>query len=280
MDQDVKKLLEFVNATHVSSEPVYQGTATQLTPVLQKVGKFVPMTKEIDVPGWLDDLARVIKAGSTVLFRQNAKGEVVPARWYEYLEDGSVDMVLGAYLNPILEGGNALLTAGERGHVRARNTIDSIQKAYPTSSISTSDFAEKMFKTEMEKTAEVEKERIRNTPISLKYKKGAEEGEIQVIPAALSNYPWFNLGGGYGGRNGGGESTTTPEEAGLGGLNLGEHIDGSIAALDAYFKENIVEAHKRLAEYGIKERMELAKSASSELKDFYKEVLKNYQRGG
>lgn len=193
LEQKIDKLTEFVGATHVSDEPIYQGTATQLTPVLSKMGKFIPTTKEIDVPGWLDDLARAFKAGSTVLFRQNRKGEVVPARWYEYLEDGSTDMVFGAYIYPVLTGANALITSGERGRVRARNTIDSIRKEYPTSSISTSEFAEKMFKAEMENAAEIAKEKAKWTPVKLEFEKNGKKGYISVIPASTLSYPFFDI---------------------------------------------------------------------------------------
>jgi len=211
LDAEFNMLKEFVTTTNTSKSPQFSGTAAQLTPVFTRLGLWDPAAEEKDVPGWIDNLAAALKSSNPVLLRQNRKGETVPARWYEYLEDGSFDKVIGDYLYAPLMGLNAFVTAGERGRRRAENAINETRKEYPLSQMSTDDFAEKMFKAEMEKAAEVAKENIRNTPKTLKYRRGTETGEIEIIPAMTSNSPWYNLGGLGGGMAG--EETEEEGEA-------------------------------------------------------------------
>jgi len=212
---ELKKMFEYTNAVHVSPEPVFQGTSAQLAPVFARLGK-LPTIDKTDVPGWIDNLATALESDAPVLLRHNRAGETVPARWYEYVEDGSVFMSIGDYFGGILHGLNSLLESGNRAKLRVGNDIDKIRRDYPVSQMSTEDFAEQMFKAEMEKAAEVAKERIRNTPIKLKYKRGTEEGEIEVIPAMTSNFPWYNLGG-LGGVAEGSEGFIRPKETKFGG---------------------------------------------------------------
>jgi hypothetical protein len=202
LQKEFEMLKDFVTTTNTSKTPQFSGTAAQLTPVFTRLGLWDPAAEEKDVPGWIDNLAAALKSSNPVLLRQNRKSETVPARWYEYLEDGSLDKVIGDYLYAPLTGINAFVTAGERGRRRAQNIIDDIQRNYPVSKMSTEDYAKQVLnaekeneKTRIEKAAEVAKENIRNTPIKLKYKRGAEEGEIEIIPAMTSNFPWYNLGG-------------------------------------------------------------------------------------
>lgn len=218
LDAEFKMLKDFVTATNTSTEPQFFGTPSQISPVFAKLGIMPSIKEKGDVPGWLDDLADAFASDNPVLLRQNRKGEQVPARWYEYLEDGSIGMVIGDYLYAPLMGINAFVTAGGRGRKRAASQIDEIRREYPLSQMSTEDFVENEMKKAVElekeridKAAEVEKERIRNTPIKLKYKRGTEEGEIEVIPAMTSNFPWYNLGG-LGGVAGDSEGYVSPED--------------------------------------------------------------------
>lgn len=216
LDAEFKMLKDFVTATNTSDQPQFFGTPRQLTPVFARLG-LLPTREEAGVapvPGWIDDLAEALASDDPILLRINRKGEVVPARWYEYLEDGSIGMAIGDYLYAPLMGLNALVTAGGRGRIRAENDIEKIKKSYPVSTISPEDFAKQMREAERKADDELAKELKKWEPLRLHYKKDGEEGFVEVIPAALSNYPWFNLGGVAGGK----EVYIRPEERRLGGV--------------------------------------------------------------
>lgn len=254
LDAEFKMLKDFVTATNTSTEPQFFGTPAQLTPVFAKLGILPSIKEKTDVPGWIDDFADAFASDNPVLLRQNRKGETVPARWYEYLEDGSVSMAIGDYLYAPLMGLNAFITAGGRGRKKAASLIEDIRLKYPVSQMSTEDFVENEMKKAAElekerigKAAEVDKERIRNTPIKLKYKRGAEEGEIEVIPAMTSNFPWYNLGG-LSGEAGSSEGFIRPEEIKYGGVpaKTFDNLFTEYSALAKKFQNYTIESERHI----------------------------------
>ncbi len=210
LEEELQKMFAYTNATHVSPEPVFQGTGAQLAPVLNRLGILPKVEVGKEQPGWLDNLGNAITSDNSVLFEKNNF-----VSWYEIGRRGSVMTTFGDYFSLFLHGLNTLLNSGDMAREKIGSEINKIKAKYPVSSETPKEYADKERREKLEKATEIEKERIRWTPVELTYEENGRKGKIQVLPG-LGYSPWvhYNLGG-----VAGKEVAETPEEARFGGIS-------------------------------------------------------------
>ncbi len=133
--ENVKRLIDFENQAYGIR---MQGYPKGLSEALINLG-YLP--GKLNVPGHLDDIASALKSEGPVLLRQNIRGEKVPARWYEYMEDRGdiVSGVIGDYIaGPLLDIVNGFLTGYNLDNKKeAADFLVALENRYPTQQFET-----------------------------------------------------------------------------------------------------------------------------------------------
>jgi len=134
--KNIKDLIDYESSIYGVK---FNGNPIGLSQVLGNLGMLPPAKKE-NLPGYLDDIANAFGSDDPVLLRKNKKGEQVPARWYEYMDDRQ-DIVAGVFgdyfAKPILYtigGFLAGLKSKEPIH-RAEKFIQEIYDKYPIDNV-------------------------------------------------------------------------------------------------------------------------------------------------
>ncbi len=123
--KELQKLFAYTNATHVSPEPVFQGTGAQLAPVFNRLGILPKVEIGLEQPGWLDNLANAIVSDNSVLLESNNL-----APWYEIGRRGSVLTTIGDYVSFFLNGANTLLNSADTAREKIGSEIKKVKEKY------------------------------------------------------------------------------------------------------------------------------------------------------
>ena len=108
------------------------GYPDALGQALVKLGR-VPVISNRDIPGELDDVYGSLESGDEILLRQNIKGQQVPSRWYEYMEDrkdivSGLSDYLGVLAKPLIGYFTGYFVDSKKD---AEKTISDIKRKYP-----------------------------------------------------------------------------------------------------------------------------------------------------
>jgi hypothetical protein len=190
--ENVKKLIDFENKAYGIR---MQGYPKGLSEALINLG-YLPGSK--DVPGHLDNLASALKSEGPVLLRQNIRGEKVPARWYEYMEDRGdiVSGVIGDYFaGPLLDIVNGFLIGYNRDNKReAAEFLEKVKNAYPIEQFET-EYIDHIFKHRKKGVPENEPLPEDQTPMpETTFYKFDDEGNEKKYCRMRGNYAmpeWF-----------------------------------------------------------------------------------------